>query len=109
MVLAPSPSCNTAFSPAANEGENPNSRGEDVEEPPALIKTSPVLVTENRVEVAEAVEEATAKRVVLVSPLLACTESLAKGVVVPMPTLPVEEMKMVEVACAVPASSPTMK
>ena len=38
-----------------------------------------------------------------------CTVSLSHGAVVPMPTFPVLEMKIVDVACAVPASSPTMK
>jgi hypothetical protein len=36
-------------------------------------------------------------------------ESLFEGLVVPMPTLPVEEMKIEEVACDNPASLPTKK
>ena len=53
-----------------------------------FVVTAPVFEIENNVEVAEAVEEPIAKRVVAVSPLLACTESFAKGVVVPMPAFP---------------------
>src|SRR3989344_710949 len=37
------------------------------------------------------------------------TCNLAAGLAVPMPTLPVDEMKIVEVACAIPASLPTRK
>ena len=37
------------------------------------------------------------------------TSSLYEGDVVPIPTLPILDMKIVEVACAVPASSPTIK
>src|SRR3989344_2621918 len=40
---------------------------------------------------------------------LPATERSANGEVVPIPTFPVLEMNMVDVACAVPASSPTMK
>jgi hypothetical protein len=47
-----------------------------------------VLEILKRVEVAEAVEEPMAKRVVAVSPLLALMESFANGVVEPTPTLP---------------------
>jgi hypothetical protein len=42
------------------------------------------------VEVAEAVEDAIAKSIGFVSPLLAWIESLAHGVVVPRPRLPFE-------------------
>ena len=48
----------------------------------------PVLEMEKRVVVAEDVDEATANKVVLVEPLFAWTESVAKGEVVAMPTLP---------------------
>ena len=54
------------------------------------------------------VEEAT-ENSGLVEPYAFCTERLLEGEVVTMPTLPVEEMKMVEVACAVPESLPTTK
>ena len=40
---------------------------------------------------------------------LPCTESVRKGEVVPMPTLPVELMKMVDVAWATLESEPTAK
>ena len=52
------------------------------------IPTFPLFNTVKNEVVAEAVEEAILNKVVLVSPLLAWRESLAKGVVVPMPTLP---------------------
>ena len=51
------------------------------------IPTFPVFKILKRVVVAEAVLEATAKSAVLVSPLNAWIESLANGVVVPMPIL----------------------
>ena len=48
----------------------------------------PVFDIENKVEVAEAVEEAIAKRIVFgeVSPVFACIESRANGDDVPIPT-----------------------
>ena len=51
-----------------------------------------MLETEKSVVVAEAVEEPMAKSMVLVSLLLAWTESLAKGEVDAMPTLPEESV-----------------
>jgi hypothetical protein len=51
---------------------------------------APVLEILKSVVVAVAVEEPMAKRVVLVSPVLALMESFAYGVLVLMPTLPVE-------------------
>ena len=53
--------------------------------PPACVR-APVLEIVKSVVVAEPVEEAMLKSVVLVSPTLAKMESLAFGVVVPMPT-----------------------
>lgn len=50
---------------------------------------SPVFDIEKREDVAEAVEDATSNRREFVSPLFACTANLAKGDVVPIPTLPV--------------------
>jgi len=54
------------------------------EESPKLAR--PVLLTLKSVAVAEAVEEAMAKSIELVSPLRACTANLANGEVVPTPT-----------------------
>ena len=48
----------------------------------------PVFDTEKRVVVAEAVEDAIEKSVVLVSVAFWCTENLAYGEVVPIPTSP---------------------
>ena len=63
----------------------------------------PVFDTEKSVEVAEAVDEPMAKRVVAVSPLLAAIENLANGELVPIPMLPaVGSLKPVEVAGSVP-------
>ena len=53
-----------------------------------LVVMAPVLETEKSVEVAEAVDEPMAKRVVAVSPLLVCIESLAYGDEVPIPRAP---------------------
>ena len=58
------------------------------------IPTFPVFKILKRVVVAEAVLEATAKSAVLVSPLNAWIESLANGVVVPMPRRPLLSRRM---------------
>lgn len=50
----------------------------------------PIFDTLNKVVVALAVEEPMAKRGIVVSPLLACTESFAYGDDVPMPSAPEE-------------------
>src|SRR3989344_4919151 len=55
----------------------------------------PMLFTEKRVEVALAVDDPTAKSVVLVSLSFACTESFAKGVVEPTPNFPATEATVV--------------
>ena len=54
--------------------------------------TFPLLNTVKSVVVALAVDDAIEKSVVLVSPLLAWTESFAYGEVVPMPTFPPSEI-----------------
>ena len=58
-----------------------------------LIVTLPVFAILKRVVVTLAVDEPTANNVCNVEPLLACTESCANGVVVPMPTLPALEIR----------------
>ena len=58
------------------------------------IPTFPVFKILKSVVVAEAVLEATAKSAVLVSPLNAWIESLANGVVVPMPRRPLLSSRM---------------
>lgn len=69
------------------------------------VITCPVLSIEKSVVVALAVEDATAKRVVRVSPLLACTESFANGEVEPMLNVP-DVGSTREVADEVAASVP---
>jgi hypothetical protein len=61
---------------------------EKVEVAEAVEVRTPVLEMEKSVVVADAVEEPMAKRVVAVSPLLLCIESLAYGEEVPMPRAP---------------------
>lgn len=56
---------------------------------PSVVVTAPVLEMLKSVEVAEAVEEPIAKRVVLVSPLLEWMPNLANGEEVPTPMEPV--------------------
>ncbi len=69
----------------------------------------PVFDTENRVEVADAVEEPIAKSVVLVEPLTACTESVANGDELAIPIAPVVGRRnWVEVAGSVPKRIPPM-
>ena len=58
-----------------------------VEVADAFDVMTPVFEILNREVVALAVDEATLKREVAVSPLFACTESLAMGEVVPTPAL----------------------
>ena len=69
----------------------------------AVSVVLPVFATEKSVVVAEAVEEPIAKRLVLVSPLLVCIESLAYGEDVPMPSAP--EIGRVKVELVVVAGS----
>ncbi len=57
-----------------------------------FVVMPPVLSILNRVVVADAVDEPMAKRVSLVSPLLAWIERSAKGVEVPRPVRPPESM-----------------
>jgi len=64
--------------------------------------TRPVFDIEKRVVVADWVEDAIKKRLVLVSPLFAKRESLARGDVVPMPTLPVVSILRLSVGAALP-------
>jgi hypothetical protein len=76
---------------------------------PLAIVVVPVLETENSVVVALAVEDAMAKRVVAVSPLLVWIANFAHGVVEPMPSAPVVgRTKPVEVAGNDPKMSPPM-
>lgn len=65
--------------------------------PKRPIVVVPVLLTLKSVVVEFAVEEPIANRILLVSPLLACTESRAKGDVEPTPNCPEEGVKSVAI------------
>ena len=74
-----------------------------------VVEARPVFDIEKRVVVALCVEEPMAKRVVLVDPLLACTDSAPHGEEEATPMVPaVASANAVEVAGRLPKRSPPM-